>query len=77
MESFQFPEIGGKRVVKAGAFLSLLAFAVIVHGMLIYRFDFKVIRQEVYLENLPASFENFTVAQISDLHLAHGQNQAC
>lgn len=65
----KFTKLAGAGIVQAGGILSILVFLVMIHGMLVYRFDYKVIRQEVYLENLPSSFNNYRIVQISDMHL--------
>ena len=39
------------------------------YGLYNARIGPKVIKQDIYLSNLPLEFENFTIAQISDLHV--------
>lgn len=65
----RFRSQSAKRLIQSGMIFSLLVFLFMLHGILIYRFDYKVIRQEVFIENLPPAFENYSIVQFSDVHL--------
>lgn len=53
----------------AGMILAFFAFVAMWWGALINRFNIDVNRIEINVENLPASFDGFTIAQFSDLHV--------
>lgn len=78
---YAFSYTGAQKSVAAGQsisrsqFLSKTAvgFAAIPFGMLLYgmvktAFDYSIKRVTIKLPNLPASFDGFTIVQISDLH---------
>ncbi len=48
--------------VAAVPFLSL------IYGMTYGKYNFKVIRQQLFFDDLPADFDGFTITQISDIH---------
>lgn len=51
-----------------GMILAIMAFVAMWWGALINRFNIDVNRIEINIENLPESFNGFTIAQFSDLH---------
>ena len=54
---------------KTGAILGGLAFCMMWWGALINRFNIDVNEVDVPIKSLPASFEGYRIAQISDLHV--------
>jgi hypothetical protein len=40
----------------------------IIHGMFKGKYNFRVIRKQIFFEDLPESFDGFTLTQISDIH---------
>ncbi len=52
-----------------GAFIAVLVFGTMWWGALINRHNININKVDVYIDNLPAKFEGFTIAQISDLHV--------
>lgn len=52
-----------------GAMLSLVLFVLLIYGTLFGRFHFKTERLSLRFKNLPPSFNNFRIVQISDIHL--------
>ncbi len=49
--------------------LAAIPFASILHGIWKGRYRFRVIKQELYYDDLPAAFDGFGFVQISDLHV--------
>lgn len=47
----------------------LLPFSGILYGMVRGRFRYTLHKEEVYIDNLPAAFDGFTITQLSDLHI--------
>lgn len=58
-----------RSVRMAGAVVSLAAAFTFIYGMAVTRTDYEVRCVEVESERLPASFDGYTVAVISDLHI--------
>ncbi len=48
--------------------LAAVPFLGLLHGIFIGKFNFRVIRQQLFFDDLPDSFDGFTITQISDLH---------
>jgi len=65
---------------KIVGYLALLAalvhFAAFIHGIVVGRYKYRVIEQDIILNNLPKSFNGFKILQISDLHLGSLDNEA-
>ena len=55
-------------LTKSGILVASLPIFPLSWGMISGGYDYKVIRQKLYLPNLPASFHGMRVAQISDVH---------
>lgn len=53
----------------AGGALSAAVAAVFIYGAAVTRTDYMINRVEIVSERLPASFDRYTIAQISDLHI--------
>lgn len=64
------PFLPGRRkfISQTALALGAVPFASIVYGILKGRYNYKVIRQRLYFEDLPREFDGFTVLQISDVH---------
>ena len=58
-----------KGFFNAGINFSLLAFILLMYGVLFGVYRFKVYDQQVQIDKLPASFEGMRIVQISDMHL--------
>lgn len=52
-----------------GSLIALILCGILSWGVIWGRFDFRVERIELSFENLPESFDGYTMVQISDLHL--------
>lgn len=63
-----FPARHDLQIILAISFAALL-FVFSVHGVLFGRSKFTVHRHEVFIKNLPQSFDGFTITQISDIHV--------
>ena len=48
---------------------SIFVFFVIFYGITWGRYDYKVVRQEVCIKELPDTFNHFRIVQLTDLHL--------
>ena len=63
-------------------FVSLIALGIaavpflgLLHGIFIGKYNFKVIRQQLFYEDLPDSFDGFTITHISDIHSGSFDNE--
>jgi predicted MPP superfamily phosphohydrolase len=56
-------------LVLSGITISVFIFSAVFVGIVWGRFNFKIRRVPLEFKNLPASFNNFKVVQISDLHI--------
>lgn len=54
--------------------LGAMVMLVSISGILIIRFQFRVIQQTIEHASIPASFDNYKIVQISDLHLGTAKN---
>ncbi len=52
-----------------GGILGIVLLAAIIRGIVIGRFDFRVVRQTLHFDNLPKAFDGFKLVQISDMHV--------
>ncbi len=57
-----------------GGVLGIVLLAAIIRGIIIGRFDFRVVRQKLHFKNLPASFKGLKIVQISDMHIGSFYN---
>src|SRR5690606_41058824 len=46
----------------------VIPFASIIYGIFQGRFNYKVIKQPIYFDDLPDEFDGFTLLQLSDIH---------
>lgn len=58
-----------KWMFKNGIKFSLFTFIILIYGMVIGVYQFKVYDAQVKITNLPPSFEGLRIVQISDIHL--------
>jgi predicted MPP superfamily phosphohydrolase len=56
-------------ILIAGFLLAAFLFLAIVRGILVGRFDFRVVRETIYFDSLPAEFDKLKIVQISDMHI--------
>jgi uncharacterized protein len=55
-------------ISRAAGVLALVPFLGIAHGMVAGRWRFRVRRETIYYDDLPAAFDGFTITQLSDIH---------
>ena len=55
-------------LTKSGILVASLPIFPLSWGMISGGYDYKIIRQKLYLPNLPASFHGMRIAQLSDVH---------
>jgi predicted MPP superfamily phosphohydrolase len=57
-----------KFVSQLGMGLAAIPFLSLLYGILEGKYNFKVIKQQIYFPDLPEEFDGFTITQISDVH---------
>ena len=57
------------RLLTAGLVLSIIPFTLIVYGMVWGRFDFQLVRISIEIDDLPPSFHQLKILQLSDIHI--------
>jgi len=57
-----------KFITEAAILVAAVPFASLFYAMFKGKYDFKVHRQTLYYDDLPAAFDGFTITQISDIH---------
>lgn len=62
-------------VSQVGLFLAAIPFSSIVYGMWKGKYDYRVIKQTLFFDDLPPAFDGFTIAQISDIHAGSFDNR--
>jgi len=62
-----FPE-RRKFVSQIALGLAAIPFASLIYGMTFGKYNYKVIKQRLFFEDLPDTFDGFTITQISDIH---------
>jgi predicted MPP superfamily phosphohydrolase len=55
-------------ISQVGLALAAIPLSGILYGMWRGKYDFRVIKQTLYFDDLPDAFDGFTIAQISDVH---------
>ncbi len=55
-------------VSKIALGIAAIPFFSLIYGMTKGKYNFKVIKQKLFFEDLPAAFDGFTITQISDIH---------
>lgn len=61
-------------ISKFGLIIAFSSSILVIYGMIWGKSDFKVNKVDIYLEDLPTSFEGFKIAQFSDAHLGSFTN---
>ena len=57
-----------KFISQIGLGLAAIPFLSLIYGITIGRYNYKVIKQRLFFEDLPTEFDGFTITQISDVH---------
>lgn len=57
-----------KFVSQIGLGLAAVPFLSLIYGMTIGKYNYKVIKQRLFFDDLPDAFDGFTITQISDIH---------
>jgi uncharacterized protein len=57
-----------KFVSQVGLGIAAVPFLSLIYGMTIGKYNFKVIKQNIFFPDLPDAFEDFTITHISDIH---------
>jgi uncharacterized protein len=57
-----------KFVSQIGLGLAALPFFSLIYGMTVGKYNYKVIQQRLFFDDLPDSFDGFKITQISDIH---------
>lgn len=55
-------------VSKMALALAAIPFSSLIYGMTIGKYNYKVIKQQIFFPDLPEAFDGFTITQISDVH---------
>jgi predicted MPP superfamily phosphohydrolase len=55
-------------VSQVGLGLAAIPFLSLIYGMTIGKYNFKVIKQNIFFPDLPDAFDGFTITHISDIH---------
>lgn len=64
-----------KLVSQIAVLVSAIPFFSILYGIFEGKYNFKVVEQTVYFEDLPESFDGFKILQISDIHCGSFDNK--
>lgn len=67
-ESTQFLPERRKFVSQVALGIAAIPFLSIIYGMAKGKYNFKVIKQIIYFDDLPEAFDGFKITQISDIH---------
>ena len=62
-------------VSQAALGLAAIPFLGLLYGIFRGKYDFRVIKQTLFFDDLPDSFDGFTITQISDIHSGSFDNQ--
>ena len=57
-----------KFISQIGLGLAAVPFLSLIYGIAIGRYNYKVIKQRLFFDDLPDEFDGFTITQISDVH---------
>lgn len=61
--------------VEFGFALFILTVLIFVYGMVVGKYNYKVIKHTLHFNSLPAEFDGFKIVQISDVHAGSFQNR--
>ena len=64
-----------KFISQTAVLLSAIPFLGVIHGVLIGKYRYRVIRHTLEFEDLPEPFDGFTITQISDIHSGSFDNK--
>jgi hypothetical protein len=62
-------------VSKIALGLAAIPFASFLYGMIIGKYNFKVLKYALYFEDLPEAFDGYKITQISDIHIGSFDNK--
>lgn len=62
-------------VSKVGLLLAAIPFSSIVYGIWKGKYNYRVIKQTLFFDDLPEAFDGFLVAQLSDIHAGSFDNR--
>lgn len=62
-------------VSKIALGLAIIPFASFLYGMIIGKYNFKVLKYALYFEDLPEAFDGYKITQISDIHIGSFDNK--
>jgi len=66
-----------RRFISQGAALiAAVPFGAFLYGMIKGKYDYRVHRETLYFDDLPAAFDGFTITQLSDIHSGSFDNAA-
>lgn len=63
-------------IVDAAILVGAVPFGAFLYAMLKGKYDYRVIRETLYFEDLPEAFDGFTITQVSDIHSGSFDNKA-
>jgi predicted MPP superfamily phosphohydrolase len=63
-------------MVDSALLVAAVPFGAFLYGMLKGKYDFRVHRETLHFDDLPAAFDGFTITQISDIHSGSFDNHA-
>ncbi len=64
-----------KFVSQIGMGLAAVPFLSLIYGVTVGKYNYKVIRQQIFFPDLPDAFDGFTITQISDIHSGSFDNE--
>ena len=62
--------------VEFAFFMVLLVILLFIYGMIFGKYNYKVIKHVLYVDDLPPAFDGFKIVQISDIHSGSFKNRA-
>ncbi|HET6256766.1 MAG TPA: metallophosphoesterase [Puia sp.] len=63
-------------MVDTALLVAAVPFGAFLYGMLKGKYDYRIIRETLYFDDLPEAFDGFTITQISDIHSGSFDNRA-
>lgn len=63
-----------KFISQSALAIAAIPFSSFIYGMAKGRYNYRVIRQQVFFDDLPAEFDGFTIMQLSDIHCGSFDN---
>ena len=65
-----------KFISKLALGLSVIPFSAIIYGIFEGKYNFKVIKHDIWFDDLPEEFDGFKITQISDVHAGSFDNKS-